>query len=85
MGHARAAGRPHRRRARMATGAPVVAIAWCLLALLGGCGGSDPPAPSAAARPPETEGNTNTVTIPPESPQARQMRVEPVRAADMPV
>ena len=54
------------------------------LALLAGCGRGDPPAPSAAARPPDATSRTDVVTIPPDSPQAKQMRVEAVRAMDVP-
>jgi len=54
------------------------------LALLAGCGrGSEAPAPAAAPRPPETK-RGDIVTVPPDSPQARQLRVEPIRAAEMP-
>lgn len=54
------------------------------VALLTGCGRSEAPASSAALRAPEATRNTNFVTIPPDSPQAKQMRLEPVRAADVP-
>jgi cobalt-zinc-cadmium efflux system membrane fusion protein len=54
------------------------------VALLAGCGRGEAPAPSAAARPPEPTKRGDVVTIPPDSPQAKQMRVEPVRAAELP-
>ena len=55
------------------------------LALLASCGRGDPAPPSAAARPPNATSRTDVVTIPPDSPQAKQMHVEPVRAVDVPV
>jgi cobalt-zinc-cadmium efflux system membrane fusion protein len=54
------------------------------VSLLGGCGRSETPAPSAASQPQQVTKNTDLVTIPPDSPQAKQMRVEPVRTADVP-
>ena len=64
--------------------ARMVPVAWTVLVLVGGCGRSDAPAPSAAARPAGTRADTNTVSIPLDSPQAKQIRVERVRAVDMP-
>ena len=54
------------------------------VSLLGGCGRSETPAPSAASQPQQATKNINLITIPPDSPQAKQMRVEPVRTADVP-
>ena len=51
--------------------------AWSLV----GCGRGDAP---AAASPPTSLRNLNIVTIPPDSQQLSQIRVEPVRLADMP-
>ena len=48
---------------------------------LGGCGQGDPP---AAASTPVSLRSLNIVTIPPNSQQMGQIRVEPVRLADMP-
>jgi cobalt-zinc-cadmium efflux system membrane fusion protein len=57
----------------------VVTTGW-----LAGCGRSETPAPSAATRPAEPGKRSDVVSIPPDSPQAKQMRVEPVSAADVP-
>lgn len=54
------------------------------VSLLGGCGRSETPAPSAASQPQRLTKDINLITIPPDSPQAKQMRVEPVRTADVP-
>jgi membrane fusion protein, heavy metal efflux system len=48
-----------------------------------GCGGNDTP-PAAAARPPQALRQNDLVIIPPDSPQAKQVRVEPVGAAEIP-
>jgi cobalt-zinc-cadmium efflux system membrane fusion protein len=54
------------------------------ISLLGGCGRREDPAPSAASQPLQTAKNIDLITIPPDSPQAKQMRVEAVRTADVP-
>src|SRR2546427_781751 len=56
----------------------VVFGAW----VLAGCGQSD--APAAASTPAVPLRNLNVVKIPPNSPQIKQIRVEPVRLADLP-
>jgi len=53
------------------------------VALLAGCGRGEAP-PAAAPRPPESTRRADVVTIPADSPQARQMRVEAVGAAEVP-
>jgi cobalt-zinc-cadmium efflux system membrane fusion protein len=55
-----------------------------LVAAVAGCGRGETTAPAAASRPPESAGPTDLVTFPPDSPQARQVRIEPVREADVP-
>src|SRR5215831_20029429 len=54
-----------------------VLAAWSFV----GCGRGDAP---AAASPPTSLRNLNIITIPPDSQQMSQIRVEPVRLADMP-
>lgn len=54
------------------------------ISLLGGCGRSGTPATPAASQPPQLTKKTDVITIPSDSPQAKQMRVEPVRTADVP-
>jgi membrane fusion protein, heavy metal efflux system len=54
------------------------------ISLLGGCGRREAPALSTAPQPPQAMKNIDIITIPPDSPQAKQMRVEPVRTADVP-
>ena len=56
----------------------VVFGAW----VLAGCGQSD--APAAASTPAVPLRNLNVVKIPADSPQIKQIRVEPVRLADLP-
>jgi len=56
----------------------VVVGAW----VLAGCGQSD--APAAASTPAAPLRNLNVVKIPADSPQIKQIRVEPVRLADLP-
>ena len=56
----------------------VVLGAW----VLAGCGQSD--APAAASTPAVPLRNLNVVKIPADSPQIKQIRVEPVRLADLP-
>jgi cobalt-zinc-cadmium efflux system membrane fusion protein len=56
-----------------------------LMCLLPGCGRRDDPLASAPPRASEPARRNDLVTIPPDSPQAKQMRVEPVRTAAMPV
>lgn len=54
--------------------------------LLGGCDGSGPREASGPSAAPHTQAaatDAGLVTIPPDSPQGKQMRVEPVRAADV--
>jgi cobalt-zinc-cadmium efflux system membrane fusion protein len=53
------------------------------LAVSAGCGRSDAPGPSAAPHLAETRERANIVTVPPESPQAKQMRIDTVRTADV--
>jgi cobalt-zinc-cadmium efflux system membrane fusion protein len=62
----------------------VLSVAGCVLVLLAGCSRRDPPAPSAAPPARDVTRNANVFTIPPDSPQLKQMRIEPVRAADVP-
>jgi membrane fusion protein, heavy metal efflux system len=56
-----------------------------VMSLLLGCGRRDDPLASAAPRTSEPARRSDLVAIPPDSPQAKQMRVEPVRTADMPI
>ena len=50
--------------------------------VLGGCGQGE--APAAASTPAAPLGNLNLVRIPLDSPQLKQIRVEPIRQVDMP-
>jgi cobalt-zinc-cadmium efflux system membrane fusion protein len=50
--------------------------------VLGGCGQGE--APAAASTPAAPLGNLNVVRIPLDSPQLKQIRVEPIRQVDMP-
>ena len=54
------------------------------ISLLGGCGRREAPALSTAPQPPQAKKNIDLITIPPDSPQAKQMRVEAVRTANIP-
>jgi cobalt-zinc-cadmium efflux system membrane fusion protein len=54
------------------------------VSLVVGCGRRDAPAPSTTSQPAQATKNIDIITIPPDSPQAKQMRVEPVRTADIP-
>jgi len=65
---------------RWAIGVRLVVVA----ALLGGCARIEAPAPSAAPHTPDEATIPHLVTIPPDSPQTKRMRVEPVRAANIP-
>lgn len=50
--------------------------------VLGGCGQGE--APAAASTPAAPLGNLNVIRIPLDSPQLKQIRVEPIRQVDMP-
>ena len=56
--------------------------ALCALSALCACGRSEAPAAGAASAPRQHE--QRVVTLPPDSPQLKQIRVEPVQLADMP-
>jgi membrane fusion protein, heavy metal efflux system len=56
--------------------------AFCALAALCACGRSEAPAASGPSGPRQQE--QSVVTLPPDSPQLKQIRVEPVQLADMP-
>src|SRR5215468_9658003 len=67
---------------------PLFAITLVLggvISLLPGCGRHDDPLASAAPRAPEPARRSDLVTIPPDSPQAKQMRIDQVHTADMPI
>jgi len=59
-----------------------VAGALCTLSALCACGRSDAPAAGAPSAPRQQD--QSVVTLPPDSPQLKQIRVEPVQLADMP-
>ena len=56
--------------------------ALCMLSALCACGRSEAPAASAASAPRQQE--QSIVTLPPDSPHLKQVRVDPVQLADMP-
>src|SRR5215467_14780806 len=59
-----------------------IGLAILLGGLLGGCGRAD--APAATAAPDVRADGPSMVTLPPDSPQLKQIRVETVQLADMP-
>jgi hypothetical protein len=56
--------------------------ALCALSVSWACGRADAPAASAPSGPRQQE--QSVVTLPPDSPQLKQIRVDPVQLADMP-
>ena len=54
------------------------------ISLLGGCGRREAPALLTAPEPPQAKKNIDLITIPSDSPQAKQMRVEAVRSENIP-
>ncbi len=72
----------------------VLGVACGALLLMSGCnraggaapsvtGSSTPAGTAATAEPAEPMGGTNVVAVPPDSPQSKQLRVEPVRLRNM--